>query len=114
MDWKQRKWFDLYFKACEIYDSLDRFQAQHVFGNSAYSQDQRNRDLSDLMDHVRKVHSMAAVFPRTQAITDLFDATATFKDSYKEVESKERLKKISDAVEGLREQAKLWDASVLE
>ena len=28
-DWKQRKWFDLYFSASEIYDSLDRFSCAY-------------------------------------------------------------------------------------
>jgi hypothetical protein len=113
-DWKLRKWFDLYLSASGIYDSLDRFQAQYVFGNSPTNQEQRNRDLSDLMTSIRKVHAMAAVFPRAQAITDLFDATAAFKDADKEVGSKERLKKIGEAVEGLREQALFVDKSVLE
>jgi len=28
-DWKQRKWFDLYFSASEIYDSPDRFSCSY-------------------------------------------------------------------------------------
>ena len=75
---------------------------------------QRNTDLSDLMASIRKVHAMAAVFPKTRAIADLFDATAAFKESDKEVTSKDRLKKIFDAVEGLRQQALLVDKRVLE
>jgi hypothetical protein len=112
-DWKQRKWFDLYFAASGVHTDLDRFQAKYVFGNSAYSQDQRNRDINDLMATIRKVHAMAAVFPRAQAITDMIDATAAFKDTDREVGSKDRLKKIFDAVEGLRQRA-LMDTSVLE
>jgi hypothetical protein len=113
-DWKQRKWFDLYFAASGVHADLDRFQAKYVFGNSAYSQDQRNRDINDLMTSIRKVHAMAAVFPRAQAITDMIDATAAFKNTEKEVTSKDRLKRIGDAVEGLREQALILDGSVLE
>jgi hypothetical protein len=112
-DWKQRKWFDLYFSASEIYDSPDKFQTPYVFGNSPTNQEQRNRDLNDLMFSIRKVHSMALVFPRAQAITDLFDATAAFKNTDKEIGSKDRVKKTFDAVERLRQQA-LVDSSVLE
>jgi hypothetical protein len=111
-DWKQRKWFDLYFKAKEIHDSLEHFQAQYVFGNSAYSQEQRNRDFNDLIFSIRKVHAMAAVFPRTQTVTDLFNETAVFKDP-KEISSKERLAKIFKAIEGLRQNA-LLDTTVLD
>ncbi|HXP78897.1 MAG TPA: hypothetical protein VN976_03250 [Verrucomicrobiae bacterium] len=117
-DWKQRKWFDLYFAASGVYDDLDRFQGQYVFTRTGAGVQsvpgQRNTDLSDLMASIRKVHAMAAVFPKTQAITDLFNATAAFKETDKEVTSRDRLKKIGDAVEGLRQQALLVDKSVLE
>jgi hypothetical protein len=117
-DWKQRKWFDLYFAASGVYDDLDRFQAQYVFTREGAGVQSvpgpRSTDLSNLMASIRKVHAMAAVFPRTQAITDLFDATAAFKETEKEVTSKERLKKIFDAVEGLRQQALILDGRVLE
>jgi len=102
------------FRRKRVHADLDRFQAKYVFGNSAYSQDQRNRDINDLMTSIRKVHAMAAVFPRAQAITDMIDATAAFKNTEKEVTSKDRLNKIGDAVEGLREQALILDGSVLE
>jgi len=117
-DWKQRKWFDLYFAASGVYDDLDRFQAQYVFTRTGAGVQsvpgQRNTELSNLMTSIRKVHAMAAVFPRTQVITDLFDATAAFGETEKEVSSKDRLKKIFDAVEGLRQQALLVDKRVLE
>src|SRR5229473_5734568 len=33
-DWRQRKWFDLYFKADEAYDALDRFQVLYPGSSS--------------------------------------------------------------------------------
>ena len=113
-DWKQRKWFDLFLGASEVYDYLDRFQAQYdAMSPTLYNIPEFERDFTDLMFRIRRVHAMAAVFPKNPIVTELFDATAAFKDK-KEAVSKGRLTKVSNAVEGLREQAKLWDASVLE
>jgi len=47
---------------------------------------------------------MAVVFPKTPAIDELLAATAVFKDSH-EAFSQERLDKLFDAVQNLREKA---------
>ncbi len=92
-DWKQRKWFDLYFKASEFYDSLDRFQAQYKSDSPGLWDDPYiRRDFTDLMFLIRKAHSMAAVFPRHQVITDFCNSTAVFRDR-NEALSKERLRR---------------------
>jgi hypothetical protein len=107
-DWKQRKWFDLYFKAGEAYDALDRFQTMYPSG---WNTVEFERDWNDLIRTVRSVHTMALVFPKNPAIDAFLSATGEFKDP-KEALSKDRLAKIFDAVEGLRQNA-LVDPSVL-
>ena len=56
---------------------------------------------------------MAAVFPRNEAIDKLFDSTAAFLDP-KEAFSEERKKEIFDAVEGIREKARIFNLAILD
>jgi hypothetical protein len=111
-DWVQRRWFDLYFKADEAYDALDRFQASHPSPLAAdWDYEQRHRDFNDLMQTMRAVHRIAGVFPKNAAVDALLNATAAFAQP-EEATSKDRLVKILDAVEGVRQKA-LLDVGVL-
>jgi uncharacterized membrane protein YidH (DUF202 family) len=109
-DWKQRKWFDLYFKANEIHDSLDRFQT--LYDDATPCTTEFQKDWNDLMFLIREVQSMAVVFPKNSVIEEFLSCTAVFKDRA-EVLSKCRLKKVFNAVEGIRLKA-LLDPTVLE
>lgn len=108
-DWKQRKWFDLYFQASEFYDHLDRFKNQ--FEHMAVANAEDAKAWNDVMFQARRVHSMALVFPKNPAIDKLFAVTAVFENR-QEAFSRERLEAVLDAVEGLRQMA-LVHASVL-
>jgi len=55
---------------------------------------------------------MALVFPKNSAIDELLACTAVFKDEEQAV-SNERLSKLFDAVEGVRQKALIWDLAVL-
>jgi hypothetical protein len=111
-DWRQRKWFDLYFKADEARDSLDRFQALYPIPTSPnWNTPKWQRDSHDLMLTMRTVHRIASVFPQDPAITSLFTATGVFAD-INEATSAARVLIIADAVEGIRQRA-LVDVSVL-
>lgn len=113
MDWRQRKWFELYFKASEVHTSLDHFQGKYgTLSPALWGMPEVRKDWNDLMSLIRDVHSMAAVFPKNPAVLGFIESTAVFKDR-DEALSKERLMKIFDAVEGLRRKA-LVDTSVLE
>lgn len=101
-DWKQRKWSDLYLQASEFYDHLERYQTLYQHRRMVTTQDQE--DWNELMFLIRRAHSMATVFPKTPAIDELFAATAVFKDSHQAF-SKDRLEKVFDAVQNLREKA---------
>jgi len=101
-DWKQRKWFDLYFQASDFYDHLERYRTLYQYRSYVTTQDQE--DWNELMFLIRRAHSMAVVFPKTPAIDELLAATAVFKDSH-EAFSRERLEKVFDAVQNLREKA---------
>jgi hypothetical protein len=113
-DWKQRKWFDLFFKADEAYDALDRFQTLYPSTSSpGWNTAEMQRESHDLMRTMRTVHRIAVVFPKNPVIDALFEATAAFKEMG-EATSKERLSKVFDAVQGVREKALVHDVSVLE
>lgn len=107
-DWKQRKWFDLYFKANQVYDSLDRFQTLYDAATPCTTEFQK--DWNDLMFLIREVQSMAVVFPKNSVIEEILSSTAV-KD-HAEALSKCRLKKVLNAVDGIRLKA-LVDPTVL-
>jgi hypothetical protein len=64
------------------------------------------------MRAMRTVHRIALVFPQDPEVSALLGATAAFKDTG-EAASKDRLSKVFDAVEGIRQKA-LIGTSVLD
>jgi hypothetical protein len=110
-DWRQRKWFDLYFKASEVCDSFEHFQA--IYDISSMGTEGFVKERNELMMRLRRMFAMAAVFPQNSTIAALMKCAIGLKDPV-EVLSRERLKKLGDAVEGLRERAFVKDASVLD
>jgi len=106
-DWKQRKWVDIYLKADEVYDCLDRFRVL----SASWDTEEWEQEWNDLMRVIRGAHAMAVVFPKNPAIGEFLACTAVFKDE-KNV-SKDLLSKVLDAVELIREKARVH-ASVLE
>jgi hypothetical protein len=113
-DWKQRKWFDLYFKADEAYDALDRFQVLYPTTSApGWDTMEWEREFHELMRAMRTVNRIADVFPKNTQVNALFDATGAFQNPGEAV-SKARLQKMFDAVEGLRQKALVKDISVLE
>jgi hypothetical protein len=111
-DWRQRKWFDLYFKANEVYDLLDRFQKNYgQLAPTLRGVANVQQDLSELMLLTRELHSMALVFPKNQPIQALFDATKF--PNHHDAFLPARLQQLFDASEGLRKRA-LVDSSVLD
>jgi hypothetical protein len=110
LDWRQRKWFDLYFKVNEAYDLLDHFQAQ--WGSPAPESWTRDHlaEWNNLMRRIREAHTMATVFPKNLAVDELFECTK-FKNPA-DSQSKERLRRLLEAAENLRQNA-LIDDSVL-
>lgn len=106
-DWKQRKWADMYLKADEVYDALDRFRVLY----SSWDKQELQREWSDLMRLIRGAHAMAVVFPQNAAVGALLSSTAVFKEvrALSDVE----LAKVFDAVELIRERA-LLPSTILE
>ncbi len=112
-DWRQRKWFDLYFKADEAYDALDHFQV--LYPNSSlpeWGSPKWQQDWSDLMRAMRTVNRMAVVFPKSPVIDEVFASTAVFA-SQDEALSQDRLQQLLNAVEGIRQKS-LVDPTVLQ
>jgi hypothetical protein len=105
-NWRQRTWFDLYLKASEAYDFFDMFQAKYKSGHSFHVNVENPSDWNHLMALMRQTHAMAAVFPKNNVIDELFASTAVFKNQ-SEALSPERLTKIFNAVQNLRDQALL-------
>jgi hypothetical protein len=108
--WKQQKWFDLYAKADEGYDTFE-FYCTTYKGVKGIGTTQQNDDWNSLMLLIRSVHSMAMVFPKHPAIDKLAKATSvkTPADALEEW----RLKLLFDAVQDMRDMAVL-DPSILE
>ena len=105
-DWKQQKWADMYLKANETHDALDRFR---VLAGS-WDAVGWEREWNDLMRLIRGAHAMAVVFPQNEAIGCFFSSTAIFKD--KRAVSDEDLSRVFDAVELVRQRA-LLPATIL-
>lgn len=68
--WKQQKWFDLYAKADEGYDTFE-FYCTTYKGTKGIGTTQQDDDWNNLMLLIRRVHSMAMVFPKHPAIEKL-------------------------------------------
>jgi len=109
--WKQQKWFDLYAKADEGYDTFDRYCRNCRGMNRPELRVEHAADWNELMFLIRRVHSMAMVFPQHPAIDKLVKATTfnTPEDAFQDG----RLKLFFDAVQDMREMAVL-DPSILE
>jgi hypothetical protein len=100
-DWRQRKWADMYLKADETYDGLDRFRVL----SDSWDTEERGREWNDLMRLIRGAHAMAVVFPENPAVDAFLSCTKVFKDQT--TVSKDRLSKVFDAVELIRERARV-------
>lgn len=103
-DWRQTKWFDIYFAASEFRNSLEHFQTQYdaaSIGTVSFINDRNN-----LMFLFRKVASMAMVFPKNSAINALAASVEGFREPAQAL-STERLALVDDAVEGLRQKARV-------
>lgn len=112
-DWRQSKWFELYFRASEMCDTLERFQKMHKPDAKEYRYSEPiASDYNDFIFLNRKCLAMAAVFPKNDAVDKLAAASAAFKN-YEEVFSEERLGLIADAVQDIRELALLHPAVLL-
>jgi hypothetical protein len=120
--WKQQKWFDLYAKADEGYDTLDKYRKTwegHLNPKvpAPHGVDiwKRESDWNNLMFLIKRVHSMAMVFPRHAAIGKLVAATQfnTPEDAFENAFQDERFGMFFNAVQDIREMA-LLDKSILE
>jgi hypothetical protein len=118
-DWKQRKWFDLYFKAEEAYDTLERFRASYPSTSAlGWGTPECNRKRDDLMLTMRTVHCIALAFiPRSGEIPPeiqaLFDATTGFHNIEADGISESQKTKMFDAVEKLVPRVRLH-SSILD
>jgi hypothetical protein len=110
-NWRQRTWFDLYVKASEAYDFFDFFQKKYTGNHPVYVNEDYVPDWNHLMALMRQTHAMAAVFPKNVVIDELFESTAAFKNP-PEALLPERLAKVFNAVQNLRDQA-ILDTNIL-
>ena len=102
-DWRQRKWFDLYFKTNQAYDALERFKILYESTLSGPWGTQEVNDWNNLMQLFREAGAMAVVFPKNDAIDKLF-AAVKLADR-QEALSRERMSQIQEAMEAIRQKA---------
>jgi hypothetical protein len=105
VDWAKQKWFDLYFKVDQAYDTLEEYQTLYQRCNPAICSLEQEKDHNKLIGMFREVITMASVFPQNSAIDVLFKNMRF--TSVNEALSKERLKTLRDALELLRQKALL-------
>jgi len=74
--WKQQKWFELYAKADEGYDTFEGYCTDYKGLNHPEMHLGQLEAWNDLMFLVRRVHSMAMVFPKHPAVDKLVKATS--------------------------------------
>jgi hypothetical protein len=67
MDWVQGKWFDLYFKADQACNALERYQTVYQHSNPAIPSVAQMNDHNHLMYLIREAYTMASVFPKNVA-----------------------------------------------
>jgi hypothetical protein len=112
-DWRQSKWFELYFRASEMCDTLEHFQKMHNPDAKEYRYSEPiATDYNNFIFLNRRCLTMAAVFPKNDAVDKLAAASAAFIN-FEEVFSAERLRLIADAVQDIRELALLHPAVLL-
>lgn len=102
-NWAQQKWFDLYFKADQAYNALERYQTAYRGSNPAMPSPAQTNAHNQVMYLIREAYTMAVVFPKNEAIDALFASTNFSNPVY--ALSEERLKSLSDALELLRQKA---------
>lgn len=103
-DWAQRQWFELYSKADEASEAIERFQVSYPrMSAPAWGTKERLREQNDLTVTVRAAGRRCFAFPKHPAIDKFL--TAIEFGTYENLISPSYLKGVSDAVEGLREMA---------
>lgn len=107
-DWAQQKWFDLYVKADDAYNLLDRFRQVHSQSYSV-NPEKRALDWEETIFALRRAGTRATVFPKHSAIDKLI-AASVFKN-FPDVND-EKVLAYRDATECLRQMA-LLKAEVL-
>jgi hypothetical protein len=118
-EWAQQKWFDLYFKANAAYDAMDGLRDQFKFDRGKILRTYPITGLNypecadDVIRLFREAQAMAMVFPKSEVIDNLCNATSGFVDDPREMLSELRLQNLMDAMNGIREKA-LVDSGVLE
>jgi len=103
LDWARQKWFDLYFKADQAYNALEEYQALYQGCNPAICSPEQEKDRNRLMDIFREACTMAAVFPKNEAVEAFFGCVQF--SNVNDALSKQRLKAFADALEQLRQKA---------
>jgi hypothetical protein len=115
-DWKQRTWADVYFKGDEAHDALNAFQVQYAGAvpapmSEGYNEFARRRN--EVNNHLRRVNSMAALFPKNAIMNELFAITGGMKEDH-QLLSPESLEKLFDAVDNIRQEKALIDPAILD
>lgn len=103
-DWAQRQWFELYVKADEVYDAIDKFRVSYPSVlHSTWDKPERVQDLNSLMVIFRAAARRCFVFPKHPAIDRFLKALE--HDSPGALLTPEFLEGVSDASGDLRELA---------
>ena len=102
-DWTQRKWFDLYDSAEIFRTLLEKLQVKY---NKPLATTEFENEVHELTFAARRMLRVACVFPQNPTVNALF-ACVNKWNLAENLFSKEMAAEYDDAIEGLRQQAKV-------
>ena len=110
-DWRQRKWFDLYFAAENFATLLERFQTIY---DRPLATKEFEKDANDVTFAARQMVAYGAVFPRNPAVEGLFSCINKWKLTDANLFSKQMFSEYLNAIEELRQEALVHSTILLK
>ena len=110
-DWRQRKWFDLYFEGEHFTTLLERFQT--IFDRPSQTLEYETA-FNEITFAARKMLVHASVFPQNPALDALFKCIEKWKLTDENMFSKQMRTEYGDAIESLRQEALVHGSILLK
>lgn len=108
MDWKQRKWFELYIKTNDVYDLLNKFQAIYAGPDSINANPTKyDSEFNELIMKFRDLQMLAIVYPQISPVKKIIDATTGLKEHRESMFDPKRLHILMEVLKDLLEKAQI-------
>jgi hypothetical protein len=110
-DWVQRKWFDLYFEAVQFENRLEHFRTIY---DRVLATEEFEKAANELAFSARRLLAYASVFPQNPAIDYLFACINKWPLEGENLFSKQMLEDYENAIEELRQHARVESTVLTE